>query len=96
MEALRQDDPRHFGPYTVLARFRETASAVQYVVRDPDTGELAVVGAARPALAAVPAFRRRFQAEARTAERLAGGWVQAPSPPRTPVTCGRCGRTYPR
>ncbi|MFC9243541.1 PQQ-binding-like beta-propeller repeat protein [Streptomyces sp. NPDC057136] len=78
MEALRQDDPRHFGPYTVLARFRETASAVQYVVRDTDTTELAVVSAARPALAAVPAFRRRFQAEARTAERLAGGWVQAP------------------
>ncbi|MGP3635313.1 outer membrane protein assembly factor BamB family protein [Streptomyces sp. 24-1644] len=78
MEALRQDDPRHFGPYTVLARFRETASAVQYVVRDTGTGELAVVSAARPALAAVPAFRRRFQAEARTAERLAGGWVQAP------------------
>lgn len=78
MEALRQDDPRHFGPYTVLARFRETASAVQYVVRGTGPGELAVVSAARPALAAVPAFRRRFQAEARTAERLAGGWVQAP------------------
>lgn len=78
MEALRQDDPRHFGPYTVLARFRETASAVQYVARDGGTAELAVVSAARPALAAVPAFRRRFQAEARTAERLAGGWVQAP------------------
>ncbi|MGW8883991.1 outer membrane protein assembly factor BamB family protein [Streptomyces sp. NPDC055749] len=78
MEALRQDDPRHFGPYTVLARFRETASAVQYVVRDTETDGLAVVSAARPALAAVPAFRRRFQAEARTAERLAGGWVQAP------------------
>ncbi|GFM99361.1 hypothetical protein Sfulv_41720 [Streptomyces fulvorobeus] len=78
MEALRQDDPRHFGPYTVLARLRETASAVSYVVRDTGTAELAVVSAARPALAAVPAFRRRFQAEARTAERLAGGWVQAP------------------
>ncbi|WP_328396510.1 PQQ-binding-like beta-propeller repeat protein [Streptomyces sp. NBC_00390] len=37
-----------------------------------------VVSAARPELAAVPAFRRRFAAEARTAERLAGGWVPEP------------------
>lgn len=78
MEALRQDDPRHFGPYTVLARFRETASAVHYLVGGADGDDIAVVTAARPALAAVPAFRRRFQAEARTAERLAGGWVQPP------------------
>ncbi|OEV18688.1 serine/threonine protein kinase, partial [Streptomyces nanshensis] len=37
-----------------------------------------MITAARPALAAVPAFRRRFEAEARTAERLAGGWVVPP------------------
>ncbi|WNF29553.1 PQQ-binding-like beta-propeller repeat protein [Streptomyces sp. C11-1] len=78
MEALRQDDPRRFGRFTVLARLHEGASAVQYVARDTETGEPAVVTAARPALAAVPAFRRRFQAEARTAERLAGGWVTPP------------------
>ncbi|WP_415959400.1 PQQ-binding-like beta-propeller repeat protein [Streptomyces sp. 021-4] len=75
MEALRREDPRRFGRFTVLARFQEAASAVQYLARDTGTGELAVITAARPALAAVPAFRRRFQAEARTAERLAGGWV---------------------
>ncbi|MEU0763573.1 PQQ-binding-like beta-propeller repeat protein [Streptomyces microflavus] len=75
MEALRREDPRRFGRFTVLARFQEAASAVQYVARDTATGEVAVITAARPALAAVPAFRRRFQAEARTAERLAGGWV---------------------
>lgn len=78
MEALRQDDPRHFGPYTVLARFRETASAVHYLARGADADDIAVVAAARPSLAAVPAFSRRFQSEARTAERLAGGWVQPP------------------
>ncbi|MFF2699210.1 PQQ-binding-like beta-propeller repeat protein [Streptomyces cyaneofuscatus] len=78
MEALRREDPRRFGRFTVLARFQEAASAVQYVARDSGTGELAVITAARPALAAVPAFRRRFQAEARTAERLAGGWVTPP------------------
>ncbi|MFI7234702.1 PQQ-binding-like beta-propeller repeat protein [Streptomyces cyaneofuscatus] len=78
MEALRREDPRRFGRFTVLARFQEAASAVQYVARDTGTGELAVITAARPALAAVPAFRRRFQAEARTAERLAGGWVAPP------------------
>ncbi|MET9924366.1 MULTISPECIES: PQQ-binding-like beta-propeller repeat protein [unclassified Streptomyces] len=78
MEALRSEDPRRFGRFTVLARFQEAASAVQYVGRDTGTGELAVITAARPALAAVPAFRRRFQAEARTAERLAGGWVSPP------------------
>lgn len=75
MEALRREDPRRFGRFTVLARLQEAASAVQYVARDTGTDELAVITAARPALAAVPAFRRRFQAEARTAERLAGGWV---------------------
>ncbi|MER6720392.1 PQQ-binding-like beta-propeller repeat protein [Streptomyces halstedii] len=78
MEALRQDDPRRFGPYTVLARFRETASAVRYLARDTDGDGRVVVTAARPELAALPAFRRRFQAEARTAERLSGGWVQPP------------------
>ncbi|WP_327114747.1 PQQ-binding-like beta-propeller repeat protein [Streptomyces sp. NBC_01341] len=78
MEALRQDDPRRFGPYTALARLRERASAVHFLTRGADGDGLAVVTAARPALAALPAFRRRFAAEARTAERLAGGWVQPP------------------
>ncbi|MFD4760049.1 PQQ-binding-like beta-propeller repeat protein [Streptomyces sp. NPDC058439] len=83
MEALRQDDPRRIGPYTALARFRETASAVQYVAHDAAagrdggaTGRPVLLTVARPGLAALPAFRRRFQAEARTADRLAGGWVQ--------------------
>lgn len=75
MEPLRHDDPRIVGPYTVLARYRESASAVRYLAYGAN-GATAVVSVARPALAALPAFRRRFQAEARTAERLAGGWVQ--------------------
>lgn len=75
MEALRQDDPRRFGPYTVVVRFRETAAAVQYLAYGTAPDDLVVITAARPALAALPAFRRRFQAEAHTAERLAGGWV---------------------
>lgn len=78
MEALRQDDPRRFGPYTALARLRESASAVHFLARGAEGDELAVVTAARPALAAVPAFGRRFRSEAGTAERLAGGWVQPP------------------
>ncbi|MFF2139688.1 PQQ-binding-like beta-propeller repeat protein [Streptomyces sp. NPDC058193] len=78
MEALRQDDPRRFGPYTALARLRESASSVHFLARGADGDELAVVTAARPALASVPAFRRRFRSEARTAERLAGRWVQPP------------------
>ncbi|MFJ8855071.1 PQQ-binding-like beta-propeller repeat protein [Streptomyces sp. NPDC102437] len=76
MEALRQDDPRRFGPYTVLARVRETASAVQYLAHVAASPDAVVITAARPELAALPAFRRRFQAEARTADRLTGGWVQ--------------------
>ncbi|MGW1407505.1 outer membrane protein assembly factor BamB family protein [Streptomyces sp. NPDC002403] len=76
MEALRQDDPRRFGPYTVLARLRGTASSVQYLARETASEDAVVVTAARPELAALPAFRRRFQAEARTADRLTGGWVQ--------------------
>ncbi|MFG3405829.1 PQQ-binding-like beta-propeller repeat protein [Streptomyces sp. NPDC048142] len=78
MEALRQDDPRRFGRFTALARFHEGASAVRYVARDTASGETALITAARPELAAVPVFSRRFQAEARTAERLAGGWVDPP------------------
>ncbi|MFD7615370.1 PQQ-binding-like beta-propeller repeat protein [Streptomyces sp. NPDC059802] len=76
MEALRQDDPRRFGPYTVLARLRGTASSVQYLAHDTASEDAVVITAARPELAALPAFRRRFQAEARIADRLAGGWVQ--------------------
>ncbi|MER5496248.1 PQQ-binding-like beta-propeller repeat protein [Streptomyces sp. NPDC002561] len=72
MEAPRQDDPRRFGPYTVLARLRETASAVRYLAHDPAADDPVVITAARPELASLPAFRRRFQAEARTEERLAG------------------------
>ncbi|MFF3242809.1 PQQ-binding-like beta-propeller repeat protein [Streptomyces sp. NPDC002870] len=77
MEPLQQDDPRQFGPYAALARLWESASSVRYLAQGPD-GTTVVVSAARPELAAVPAFRRRFQAEARTAERLAGGWVPEP------------------
>ncbi|MDQ0940805.1 PQQ-binding-like beta-propeller repeat protein [Streptomyces sp. V1I1] len=77
MEPLQQDDPRQFGPYATLARLWESASSVRYLAQGPD-GTTVVVSAARPELAAVPAFRRRFQAEARTAERLAGGWVPEP------------------
>ncbi|MFE7465033.1 PQQ-binding-like beta-propeller repeat protein [Streptomyces sp. NPDC057499] len=79
MEALCQDDPRRFGPYTVLARLRETAGSVLYLARAAASDDAVVVAAARTGLASLPAFRRRFQAEARTAERLAGRWVQ-PSP----------------
>ncbi|WP_405480685.1 PQQ-binding-like beta-propeller repeat protein [Streptomyces anulatus] len=89
MEALRQDDPRRFGRFTALARFHEGASAVQYVARDTVSGEVALITAARSELSAVPAYRRRFQAEARTAERLAGGWVAPPldtgEEPETPA-----------
>ncbi|MFG3307172.1 PQQ-binding-like beta-propeller repeat protein [Streptomyces wuyuanensis] len=78
-EALQDGDPRRIGPYTVLARLRATASAVQYVGRDETVGgEPVVLSLARAELAALPAFRSRFAAEARTAERLAGGWVLAP------------------
>ncbi|TLQ43802.1 outer membrane protein assembly factor BamB family protein [Streptomyces marianii] len=78
-EALQDGDPRRIGPYTTLARLRATASAVQYVGRDEAAGgEPVVLSLAREELAALPAFRSRFSAEARTAEGLAGGWVTAP------------------
>ncbi|MFF9345977.1 PQQ-binding-like beta-propeller repeat protein [Streptomyces sp. NPDC014734] len=82
MEALRQDDPRRIGPYALRARLRATASAVRYLAHDTSAegseaaGHPVVVTAARPELAALPAFRRRFLAEARTAELLAGPWVE--------------------
>ncbi|WP_336318786.1 PQQ-binding-like beta-propeller repeat protein [Streptomyces lavendofoliae] len=74
---LRDGDPRRCGPYTLLARVRESASAVRYLARD-GAGAPVVVTAPQPSLAELPAFRRRFAAEARTAERLAGGWVPEP------------------
>ncbi|MFJ2418505.1 outer membrane protein assembly factor BamB family protein [Streptomyces brevispora] len=83
MQALRQDDPLRFGPYTTLVRLRETAVAVQYLARGAASRDLVVITAARPALAGLPVFRRRFQAEARTADRLAGGWVAAQLDTRT-------------
>ncbi|MFI6107812.1 PQQ-binding-like beta-propeller repeat protein [Streptomyces sp. NPDC051310] len=70
-------DPGRVGPYTVLARCRESAGAVQYVARDGD-GARAVVTVPRPELAGLPAFRRRFVAEYRLAELLAGRWVPQP------------------
>ncbi|MER6607910.1 PQQ-binding-like beta-propeller repeat protein [Streptomyces sp. NPDC000927] len=91
MEALRQDDPRRIGPYALLARLRETASAVQYLAHGTPPGgsgpaangtePAVVITAARPELAVLPAFRRRFQAEARTAALLAAdGNGERPGP----------------
>ncbi|MFF8830112.1 PQQ-binding-like beta-propeller repeat protein [Streptomyces sp. NPDC015131] len=71
---LRDGDPRACGPYTVLARLRESAGAVRYLGRDGE-GTPVVVTVAPAGLAELPAYRRRFAAEALTAERLAGGWV---------------------
>ncbi|MEU2154029.1 PQQ-binding-like beta-propeller repeat protein [Streptomyces sp. NPDC019396] len=85
MKPLQQDDPRHIGPFTTFARLRESAGAVQYLghpAHGTDGGgadaPTTVVSLARPELAALPAFRRHFEDEIRTADRLAGGWV----PPR--------------
>ncbi|GGT33141.1 outer membrane protein assembly factor BamB family protein [Streptomyces purpureus] len=77
MEPLQQDDPRQVGPYVVRTRLRQTAAAVRYLGRD-EAGAPVVVTVPRPELAALPAFRRRFRTETRTAERLAGGWVCPP------------------
>ncbi|GAA4900734.1 PQQ-binding-like beta-propeller repeat protein [Streptomyces coeruleoprunus] len=77
-QPLRADDPRHVGPYAVFARFGESASAVRYLAQGPGGGTV-MVAVPRPDLAELPAFRRRFAAEARTAELLAGGWVPEPA-----------------
>ncbi|MGW7366507.1 serine/threonine protein kinase, partial [Streptomyces sp. NPDC054841] len=77
-QPLQDGDPPRIGPYDTLSRFRETASTVQYLARSGTDGATVVVSLARPGLAALPAFRHRFEAEARTAERLSGGWVLAP------------------
>ncbi|WP_406731042.1 PQQ-binding-like beta-propeller repeat protein [Streptomyces sp. NBC_01794] len=74
MEPLQQDDPRQIGPFTTLARHRDSAVCVRYLAHGPD-GVTAVVSVARPELAALTAFRRRFRSETRRTQRLAGGWV---------------------
>ncbi|MER6999233.1 PQQ-binding-like beta-propeller repeat protein [Streptomyces sp. NPDC000410] len=94
MGPLQQDDPREIGPYTTLARLRETASSVRYLARDAD-GAAVVVIVPRAELAALPAFRRRFQQEDRTAERLAGGWVEAPLASRADADGGELWTAYP-
>ncbi|MFG3494867.1 PQQ-binding-like beta-propeller repeat protein [Streptomyces sp. NPDC047928] len=77
VQPLRDDDPRTVGPYAVLARLHEAASAVRYLAREPG-GAPALVTVPPARLAELPAFRRRFTAETRTAELLAGGWVPEP------------------
>lgn len=74
MEALTAEEPRELGPYRMRARLRETGTARVYLAHGAD-GRGVSVTAARPDLAALPAFRSRFRAEARAAERLAGPWV---------------------
>ncbi|MFE7381226.1 PQQ-binding-like beta-propeller repeat protein [Streptomyces zhihengii] len=75
MEPLHQDDPLRIGPYRVLARARESAGSVRYLALAAD-GTPSVVALVRPRLAEVPVYRRRFGQETRTAQRLAGGWVE--------------------
>ncbi|MFF1478188.1 PQQ-binding-like beta-propeller repeat protein [Streptomyces sp. NPDC058301] len=74
MEALTAEEPRELGPYRMRARLRETGTARVYLAHGAD-GRGVCVTAARPDLAALPAFRSRFRAEAQAAERLAGPWV---------------------
>ncbi|WP_328583514.1 outer membrane protein assembly factor BamB family protein [Streptomyces sp. NBC_00370] len=75
---------RQVGPYTLLAHSGASASAVEYLARGADEGAAVVVlSVARPELAGATAFRRRFEAEVRTAERLSGGWVRPPLDSRT-------------
>ncbi|WP_235023908.1 outer membrane protein assembly factor BamB family protein [Streptomyces sp. WAC05374] len=74
---LKDGDPRRCGPYTLLARFGGSAGAVRYLARGDDATTV-LVAVAPAALAELPAFRRRFAAEARTARRLAGEWVPRP------------------
>ncbi|QNP65280.1 PQQ-binding-like beta-propeller repeat protein [Streptomyces genisteinicus] len=75
MEPLDRDDPQRIGPYRVLARIRESAGSVRYLALAAD-GTPYVVALVRPALAGVPAYRRRFGQETRRTQRLAGGWVE--------------------
>ncbi|MFI6942348.1 PQQ-binding-like beta-propeller repeat protein [Streptomyces sp. NPDC050418] len=87
VEPLRDGEPRELGPYHVLGRLRETASARSYLARTDD-GRPLTVTAAVPELAALSAYRRRFRTEARTAGRLTGAWVQ-------PVTDARLDTELP-
>ncbi|MFI9581537.1 PQQ-binding-like beta-propeller repeat protein [Streptomyces sp. NPDC052236] len=81
MEPLQQDDPRRIGPFIALARFGESAVSVRYLAQSDvisavsSASVVSVVSVVRPELAALPAFRRRFESETRRTQRLAGGWV---------------------
>ncbi|MFF9489905.1 PQQ-binding-like beta-propeller repeat protein [Streptomyces sp. NPDC014676] len=75
MRDLNGADPRQFGPYRTLAVLREAGTTRGYLARGDD-GRTVTVTAAKPRLAAVPVFRRRFRQELAAAARLAGPWAQ--------------------
>ncbi|MFE0106527.1 PQQ-binding-like beta-propeller repeat protein [Streptomyces sp. NPDC059009] len=74
LEELRDADPARIGAYSLLARLREGASAVEYLGRDRD-GDTLSVRAPRPDLTGSPALLRAFRSEGELAARAAGPWV---------------------
>ncbi|MFG2621866.1 PQQ-binding-like beta-propeller repeat protein [Streptomyces sp. NPDC048507] len=73
-DPLAEGDPAGIGEYTLLARLRESACAVEYLALDREGAKVSVL-VPRPRLAADPALSRRFAAEARLAVAAAGPWV---------------------
>ncbi|MFD8142927.1 PQQ-binding-like beta-propeller repeat protein [Streptomyces sp. NPDC059708] len=72
--SLGEGDPARVGEHTLLARMRESASAVEYLALDPDGAKVTVL-VPRPRTSADPALRRRFAAESRLAAAAVGPWV---------------------
>ncbi|MEV4220984.1 glycoside hydrolase family 6 protein [Nonomuraea sp. NPDC049725] len=68
--ALRDGDPRHAGPYTLLGRLGEGGMGAVYLGADPAGGRVAVK-LIHPGLDADPGFRRRFAREVAAARRVA-------------------------
>ncbi|MEU8465139.1 PQQ-binding-like beta-propeller repeat protein [Streptomyces sp. NPDC029003] len=75
-DSLAEGDPAGIGEYTLLARLRESAGAVEYLAVDREGAKVSVL-VPRPRPAADPALSRRFAAEARLAVAAAGPWVPA-------------------
>ncbi|NRQ35626.1 protein kinase [Nonomuraea sp. NN258] len=70
LAALRDGDPRHVGPYTLLGRLGEGGMGVVYLAEGADGGRVAVK-LIHARMDADPGFRRRFAREVAAAQRVA-------------------------
>ncbi|MEU5642023.1 PQQ-binding-like beta-propeller repeat protein [Streptomyces milbemycinicus] len=76
MHTLHNADPRHLGPFRMLARLGETESGVRLLGRRVDTGPTVEVTLVRAALADDQRLRARLRRDVAASRAAAGRWVR--------------------